>query len=356
MWCRCRRGGASHTSPRQPHPASRSAIAVRCAVTAGSLTRHVATQPVRFSLARSAVLCRPLRGPELRQLRTAVALLAKPVTPGSGYARFRLGPQPCCALLQKVRQSADEQEARPHPVRLNSTPPHLDPSFANPTHARGWKPRGVTTRSAGRGGGLLSRGPNCVGIRMTPRVIELERLLCLCLTHQVLAERNVLAAIDGDGSDSPSAAATEGCDGTGCSAAAAPGGDVCVGVGVPTDWLCVVWARGFSHPNLGTQRLVVRSFLQRDWWSSGSFGGGCGSGDGGVGGGQRAGGRGAARLTQVRSSRAGCGLRAGARGVAPGLEREVWTQGRGAGAGLWAQACRSAGVRACGCVGARMWH
>eukprot|EP00955_Chlamydomonas_euryale_P074229 361975-Chlamydomonas_euryale.AAC.7 len=49
-------GGDSHTSPRQPHPASRSAITARRAVTARSITRHAAAQPVRF-LARSAVLC-----------------------------------------------------------------------------------------------------------------------------------------------------------------------------------------------------------------------------------------------------------------------------------------------------------
>eukprot|EP00955_Chlamydomonas_euryale_P035446 350131-Chlamydomonas_euryale.AAC.8 len=48
-------GGASHTSPCQPQLASQSAIAVRRAVTARSLTHHAAVQPVRF-LARSAVL------------------------------------------------------------------------------------------------------------------------------------------------------------------------------------------------------------------------------------------------------------------------------------------------------------
>eukprot|EP00955_Chlamydomonas_euryale_P099488 365221-Chlamydomonas_euryale.AAC.5 len=53
-------GGASHTSSRQPHPVSRSAIAVRRAVAARSLTRHAAAQLVRF-LARSAVLCLDMR-------------------------------------------------------------------------------------------------------------------------------------------------------------------------------------------------------------------------------------------------------------------------------------------------------
>eukprot|EP00955_Chlamydomonas_euryale_P073314 361696-Chlamydomonas_euryale.AAC.3 len=56
-------GGASHTPPRQPHPASRSAIAVRRAITATSLTRHAAAQPVRL-FARSAILCLNMRGCE----------------------------------------------------------------------------------------------------------------------------------------------------------------------------------------------------------------------------------------------------------------------------------------------------